>query len=83
MEGAAHRQLRPDHDAPMVGQRQRAALRDPEGRIVPVRGGTARSTPRTSSWFREKSCEVDGFSGSMTCAWTAATPGTVRRASMV
>jgi hypothetical protein len=39
MEGAAHRQLRPDHDAPVVGQRQRAALRDRKGRIVPVRGG--------------------------------------------
>ena len=39
--------------------------------------------PRTSSWFTEKSCDVDGFSGSITCAWTAATPGTCRIASMV
>ena len=38
--------------------------------------GTDRSMPRTSSWVSVMNCEVDGFSGSITWAWTPETPGT-------
>jgi len=38
--------------------------------------GVAGSMPRTSSWVRVRNCEVVGLSGSITCACTAATPGT-------
>jgi len=38
--------------------------------------------PSTSSCVSVMNCEVLGFSGSITCGWTPATPGTLRMASM-
>ena len=38
------------------------------------------STPKISSWVSVMNCEVDGFSGSITCPCTPLTPGTAAMA---
>ena len=38
--------------------------------------GTLMSVPSTSSWVSVRNCEVVVLSGSITCGWAAATPGT-------